>query len=167
MTLESIVKFKEICKKLNINISKDEDNFEKRVYIQDTFYLLNKLGVNLEVKYSFYKFGPYSPDLTDYYYAIMEYTDDEITEILDLELNKQEVSKVEKIQKMLYKWRTDSKFLEILVNLLFINKDMYIKNKDNEKIKETLKSLRSELFEEELYLKALNELVKEGLIEKE
>ena len=166
MTLESIVKFKEICKKLDLDISKEKDNFEKRTFMQRIFYLLNKQGINLDVKYNFYKIGPYSLDLTDYYYALMEYSDEDVNRIYRVNLTKKEEMAIMRVKGLIHAWKKDLTFLEFVVSLLFIIKDMYIKEKDNQKIKEVLASLRSEIHEESLYQKAREVLEKEGLIEK-
>lgn len=165
MTLTSIIKFNEICKKLDIDIKKEEDNFDKRILIQKIFYFLSKQGINLDVKYNFYKFGPYSSELTDYYYTLMEYNNAEISKIHKIEFDKEEELKIKKIKALFLKWKKDLVFLEFLASFLFIFKDMYIKDKNTEKIKETLKYLKPEIFNEKIYQKVQNELREEGLIE--
>lgn len=56
----------------DLNISSDIKTVEDRKLIQKSIYLLQAVGGNLNYKYSWYKMGPYSTDLTADYYRLNE-----------------------------------------------------------------------------------------------
>ena len=77
MSINNIIRFKEICDKLEIKID-PPDSFNKRFIVQKIFYFLKKLGINLETQYNFFTYGPYSSNISDYYDTIISLSDQEL-----------------------------------------------------------------------------------------
>ncbi|MEJ2248405.1 MAG: hypothetical protein P8Y70_03615 [Candidatus Lokiarchaeota archaeon] len=164
MSIKTIIKFKQICDHLSIDLKIQED-FEKRLIIQKVFYFLNKMGLELNTKFNFYKYGPYSPDLTDIYYSLAEIPEETYQTLPEIELKEEELEILQRVKNLYVNWGKDLKKFEFLASVLYIYKDMYIKNKDNEKIKNVIMKLKPDLFTKYNFEEILEELRKEGFIE--
>ena len=68
------------------------DTLDERVTFQKAIYLAQVAGVPLHYMYSWYRMGPYSPDLTRDYYALHEYSDDDMSVTTDLKIKEPFVS---------------------------------------------------------------------------
>jgi len=163
MSIKTIIKFKQICDYLNIDLK--IGGFEKRLVLQKIFYLLKKKGLDIDTKFNFYKYGPYSPDLTDIYYSLLDVSEDIFQSLPNIELRKEEREILNRMQEIYSKWGKDLKKFEFYASVLYIYKDMYIKDKNNERIKEVVKKLKPDLFKKYNFEEILDELVKEGFIE--
>jgi uncharacterized protein YwgA len=164
MSIQTIIKFKQICDHLNIDLKIEED-FKKRLIIQKLFYFLTKMGLDLNIKFNFYKYGPYSPDLTDIYYSLIDIPQEIYKTLPNIELKENEREILQQMKALYSNWSIDLKRFEFLASVLYIYKDMYIKDKSREKIEAVVKKLKPKLFKKYNLEETLDELKKEGFIE--
>ena len=54
----------------NFDPTEFQRNFDKRLVLQKTVYLLQAFGLNIGYRYTWYLRGPYSPDLTKVAYSV-------------------------------------------------------------------------------------------------
>ena len=162
MTIDSIIKFKGICDKLSLDI-KSKDDFDKRFLIQKIFYFLKVLGIDFDFKYNFFKYGPYSEYLTDHYYSILEIPEGELEKLPKITINEKEEELLKKAKNILNKWGNDFEKLEFYSSVLYVLKDMYIKDRNPEKVEKVLEQLKPDLFKKFVYKKVVKELMTEGL----
>lgn len=125
---------------------------------------MKKSGIHLDTEFNFYKYGPYSPNLTNLYYTVLNSEEKELKKLPDAELTDEEKEIIKKFKRNLNKWASNAKILEFYTSLLFISRDMYIQNKNKEKIKTILKNYKPSLFTEKLFSEAYDYLEAEGLI---
>ena len=164
MTIANIIKFKQIKDKLKLDL-KSKNDFESRFFIQKTFYFLCKLGIDLDIKFNFYAYGPYSQDLTDFLLTVQKFPVKELENLSNYELTNEEETILQKVKSILKNWGGDLRKLELYASVLYILKDMYIKDRNMEKVKETLKKLKPDLFEDKKFQQAIEDLLNEGLID--
>lgn len=165
MSFDQIIKFKKICEMLGITL-KEKDNFNKRFLIQKTFYFGIKLGIDLDLKFEFYKYGPYSSYLTDIYYSVLEIPEDALEGLSNIHITSEEIKIIEILKRILNKWKSNLKKLEYYASLLYVFEDMYIKNQNLERVQETIKKLKPALYKNMDFKHAIRELQSEGFIEK-
>jgi len=163
LSVINIIKFKKICDFLGIETEAKED-FTKRLVLQKLFYFIQKLGIDLDIKYNFYKYGPYSPDLTDIYYSVMNLTKQEFNYFPDITFTKQERIIIDKLNNIYKKWGNDIDKLEFYASVLYIYKDMYIKNTDKEGVKKVVNKLKPKLFSKFNFEEVLEELKFQGFL---
>jgi len=163
LSIQRIVKFKKICDILEIE-TKGSDDFERRLVIQKMFYFLQKLGLDLEIKYNFYKFGPYSPDLTDIYYSIINLNQQNLDYFPDIEFSNKEKEILNKLKKIFQNWGKDIKELEFYASVLYIYEDMYIRNQNQQKLIQVIKKLKPDLFKAFNVEKTIEDLKEQGLL---
>ena len=125
---------------------------------------MKKSGVHLDAEFNFYKYGPYSPNLTNLYYTVLDLNEKELKKLPDVELTNIEKEILKKFKRNLNKWVSSAKNLEFYSSLLFMSRDMYIQNKNKEKIKTLLKNYKPGLFTEQLFTEAYDYLEGEGLL---
>ena len=59
-----------------LGVGTDIESIDQRVTLQKAIYLAQAAGIPLRYRYNWYVMGPYSPDLTRDYYALLEYPSD-------------------------------------------------------------------------------------------
>lgn len=163
MSIQKIIKFKKICDFLEIE-TKGSDDFERRLIIQKLFYFLQKLGLDLEIKYNFYKYGPYSPDLTDMYYSVLNLNQQNLDHFPDIEFSTKEKEIIDKLKNIFQYWGKNIRELEFYASVLYICEDMYIKNQNKQKLFQVIKKFKPELFKRFNIDKTIEDLKKQGLL---
>lgn len=164
MSIQKIVKFKKICDILEIE-TKGSDDFERRLIIQKMFYFLQKLGLDLDIKYNFYKYGPYSPDLTDMYYSVLNLNRQKLEYFPDIDFSQKENEILIKLKKIFQLWGGNIKELEFYASVLYIYEDMYIKDQNKQKLIQVVRKFKPDLFRAFDIEKALRDLKTQGLLE--
>lgn len=166
MLNENVIKFIKICEELDIKdkINDLENNFEQRLLVQKIFYFLQKLGFSPKIKYNFYKYGPYSPDLTDIYYRSLELSKKDLKPYTDIQFTGNEKKILEKIKEILNKWGADLKKLEYYSSVLFVYEDMYFKDWNQERIKSKISILKPKHYDQFGFSNVIKELKDLGLI---
>jgi len=99
-----------VMKKYNLNMS----TLPSRIAFQKTFYLLKELGENVEFTFVWHNFGPYCQELASLGFLITKEQKTISTEF------KTESS--EKFEKLISEKVGDSRFLELLSDIVFIKK---------------------------------------------
>ena len=100
-----------------LGIERNVDTFTERKKLQKLTYLLQKFCVDLEVSYSWYLHGPYSPQLTRALFDSMSKTQPS-------KLTKQEAERVRALRTNLGTNLDSTDFLELIVSLDFIKAQM-------------------------------------------
>ena len=104
------------------------DTFEGRLILQKTVYLMQAFGLPLGYRFSWYLYGPYSPDLTKDGYEIK----DIYKTIPKLKFVKQDRQKrFDDFIKILGDNKNDAYFLELLASIHFLKKIYPLENKEN------------------------------------
>ncbi|MBN1215256.1 MAG: hypothetical protein JXA99_07400 [Candidatus Lokiarchaeota archaeon] len=163
MSIDNIIKFKKICDLLNINTNAKED-FSKRLVLQKLFYLLQKLGLNLEIKYNFYKYGPYSSDLTDIYYTIMNLSQKDFNYFPEVSFSEEELNIIHKLNTIYQEWGNNIDKLEFYTSVLYIYTDMYLKNQNKDCIKKIVNKYKPRLFIKYNFDEVLEDLKIQGFL---
>jgi len=95
------------------------DTFDGRLILQKTIYLMQSFDLPLGYRFSWYIYGPYSPDLTEDGYQLK----DIFKEVPSMKFVKEEREKqFKKFIKFLGEKKNDPKWLEILASIHFIYK---------------------------------------------
>lgn len=165
MIIAQLGKFKQICDELEIDFKK-KDTFTQRIFIQKFFYFLSKLGLDLKSKYEFFSHGPYSSQISDMYDTLLRISEKDLELLPNGVISEPENTRVQKTKILIERWGNDMKSLELYSSILYINNDMYIKDKNKKEIMKIMKSLKPNLYTDKTFEKAYNELVTEGLINK-
>jgi len=120
MVSKNLAKFIQVYEVLGLNkkIKESDKDFDKRLIIQKSFYFLIKLGFNINLKYNFFKYGPYSPSLADLYYKSLEIYGEEISHFPKIEFNNTEIKILKILRNILEKWDYNPKKLEYYSSLL-------------------------------------------------
>lgn len=100
------------------------ETLEKRVELQKSIYLIQRLGFNLGYRFSWYKRGPYSQKLADDSYKINEVSNrEEIFDSYSLNIN---TSKIENLRTSLIQSKPDDldmqHWLEIIASVDYLVK---------------------------------------------
>lgn len=127
-----------------INIPAEIDTVEDRKKVQKAIYLGQENGVNLGFHFSWYKMGPYSPELTKDYYELSEelsqgdheYTENELAPVVNEKL--QAVKSIIKTPGDVSLSQDD--WMELLASHLYLRK-----MNDFDKTKEILRKEKSNL----------------------
>ncbi len=168
MVKDTIIKFIKIQNELGILdlfAGLDQD-FDKRRLIQKMFYFLIKLGFNLKLKYNFYKYGPYSPNLADIYYESFEIAKAQIDVISDYNFSNQDRIALENLKGLFRKWGNNIKKWEYFSSLLYIHEDMYFQNWNIQNVISTITRKKPFLFDIYKLDNPLQELKNLGLLKK-
>lgn len=104
----------------------DIDTFDGRLILQKTIYLMQAFGLPLGYRFSWYVYGPYSPDLTEEGYEIKEI----YKEIPKLKFVKEEKEKqFKKFIKIFEEKKNDAYWLELMASIHFLKKVHPYENK--------------------------------------
>ncbi len=166
MVKEDIIKFIRILNELGLNqeLKKLDKDFNQRFLIQKIFYFLEKYGLNLKLKFNFYKYGPYSPYLADLYYKASKISEEKIEELSRYKFNEKEQEILKKGKNLLDKWGIDQKKFEFYSSFLYLYEDIYFKNWSMDKIRLKLSIYKPKLFDSFKFNEVLNDLKSVGLI---
>lgn len=150
-----VIQFNQIIKNLDLDASISSFNDRKR--IQKIFYFLKKLGLNFDIEYKWYIYGPYSNQLTEIYFQAEDL--DEDTDLSSISLDEKDLENIKKVNTILVDINDHEK-LEYYASILFIWKDMVFirKKKDESTIKETIRELKPELYSKYSYKEAVEYL---------
>jgi uncharacterized protein YwgA len=154
-------KFVSICQDLGID--PDISNFSDRLKLQKIIYILIKRGLSLDYNFSWYKHGPYSPDLTDVYYM---YQNSDFDNKPKKTLSSEDIEVLKSSKKFINSIKDDPDRLEFIASLIFISNDMifYKTPKNKETIKKKLKELKYHLFQKYDFQENFESLKQIGLI---
>ena len=81
-----LVNLQLVLKELGVDPS--IETLDERVTFQKAIYLAQAAGIPLHYRYSWYKMGPYSRDLTRDYYALHEYSSQSGARAMEVELRE-------------------------------------------------------------------------------
>jgi len=162
LSIDKIIKFKKICDILEIE-TKGTYDFERRLMIQKMFYFLQKLGLDLGIKYNFHTYGPYSADISDIY-ATLNQNHKSVDCLPDIEFSNEEIEIIKKLKEILLNWGKDLKELEFYSSVLYIYQDMYIKNQNRKRLIQAVRKFKPNLFNKFNIEKILDDLKKQGLL---
>jgi uncharacterized protein YwgA len=116
----------------------DMKDFDERLRLQKTVYLLWANGISLGYGFNWYVRGPYSPQLASDGYAL---SDELFEESKNITLNNEEsiIESLNKFKEILGDKIDDSLYLEILASLHYIKKVAFRDRDDFEGISNWLK----------------------------
>ncbi|MHA1253193.1 MAG: hypothetical protein ACTSRP_24650, partial [Candidatus Helarchaeota archaeon] len=140
------------------------DNFNTRLLIQKAFYFLTKLGFPFRIKFNFYKYGPYSPELAELYYRSTELAKNSVDNYFKIEFTKEEMQKLKGCKEIINQWGNNPEKLEYYASVLFVYDDMYFSNWNENLVKEKIAALKPELFKKFEFKEVLRELKQFNLI---
>ena len=121
------------------------ETFEKRMILQKKIYLLQLTGVDLEYRYNWYIYGPYSPALAHTAFTLREEIkyDDEFNKY---ELNSKTKSKFDTLDKIFGLPFTpetnEPEWLELLASLHYLKHIAYWPGKSNPEFEEVFEKLK-------------------------
>lgn len=102
----------------------EKDTFDERLISQKKVYLLQALGTDLGYHYNWYLRGPYSPVLTSYMYANLDWLKDSNTELADYRLSCDAENNIRCVNEMTQQSSsaglTESAWYELLASLHYI-----------------------------------------------
>jgi len=168
MVKKNIMKFIQVLNKLGLSDYNDrlELDFDKRLLIQKVFYFLVKLGFDFKLKYNFYRYGPYSPELADIYFESSEFISMKIHEDSENHFSNNDKIALNTVKALLDKWGESTQIWEYYSSLLFIYEDMYFKKWNIESVKAKIAREKYELFDRFKFEPVLLELKELDLITK-
>lgn len=136
-------------------------NFENRKKIQKVFYFLVAKGLEFDIDYKWYKYGPYSSELSSIYFQA-----DQVESPEESILSGKEREIAENMSKFLETFGNDTEKLEFYASILFIWKDMLFINKEKsvETIEEKLKEWKPNLTQKYSIKDAFNTLKENNYI---
>jgi uncharacterized protein YwgA len=108
-------------------IELDMELFDNRIRLQKLIYILNHYGIRLGYHFTWWKYGPYSPKLTEDGYAQLE--------IEPKKLTNHDLSIIEKIKKGKM-FLQDSGKAELIASYLYLEK--HLTNREQNEIIEEL-----------------------------
>lgn len=146
------------------------NNFNQRLLLQKSTYLLQCWGVDLGFRYNWYIRGPYCPDLTAQAFDISEHYEEYAQICKKLELTEPVKQTIEEIKN----WISDNKpvemnpidWQELIASLHYIQHRTYLENKDKEIIADFL-LIKKNWYDKTQVLHAYDVLDKSGLINNE
>ncbi len=130
------------------------DTLPNRIAFQKTVFLLQKLGINSGYSFGWYSFGPYSSQLAKEGFSV---EDNDVSTALILEHPS-----VEKFKELKKDFEKDSKFLELMADIVFLKSQLHIQ--DHQKIFQRIVQHRVYLNNYAKFKLALERLSKAGLI---
>lgn len=166
MINENVIKFIKICEYLSLKDKiKDLDkDFELRLVFQKIFYFLVKLGFPFKIRYSFYKYGPYSPGLADLYYKSMEISKEDLNHYTEIEFTDNEKQKIEVCKEILSRWGSDFEKFEYYASVLYVYDDMYFNNWNKISVRHKISIFKPKLFDKFGFEEVLEQLKHFNLI---
>ncbi len=168
MVKKDIIKFIQVQIELGLSDSNNrlELDFDKRLLIQKVFYFLIKLGFDFKLKYNFYKYGPYSPELADIYFESSEFKSMKIHETSEYHFSNNDKTALNLLKSLMDKWGENTQIWEYYSSLLYIHEDMYFRKWNIESVKAKIAREKYELFDRFKFESVLQELKELGLITK-
>ncbi|MCK9596789.1 hypothetical protein M0R19_06380 [Candidatus Pacearchaeota archaeon] len=145
---------KEFVASMFKTFSLDLKTLPSRIAFQKTIYLLQELSSKNDFTFRWNNFGPYSSALAHIGFSINE------VDVIDAQIVTG--PNIERFKELVKGHEKDSKFLEILADIIFIKKDMK-KNKEEEIFLE-LVNHRTYLNDRDLFKLAIERLSKFNLI---
>jgi len=134
--------------------SLDLNTLPSRIAFQKTIYLLQKLSSKNDFLFGWNNFGPYSSELAHVGFSINEV--DIVNAQIAIGLN------IDKFKELVKGYEKDSRFLEILSDIIFIKEEM--KKDKEEDIFLELVNHRTYLGDKDLFKLAMGRLAKFNLI---
>ena len=156
-----INRFIQFCRYLELDTS--ISSMADRIRLQKIFYILKNFNLDLNLKFTWYKHGPYSTHLADIYYYVNEHPS-----ILssDLNLSNTEILNLEKSKEFLGPIIDDTDLLEFYASILFVYKDMVFRKDERNQItyENKIKYSKLGLYNMFNYKESLTRLQRYGLI---
>lgn len=150
---DQIARYILICNYLKINPT--HSNFSDRKRIQKIFYILKIFNLDLDYKYNWYKYGPYSPKLTDVYYQANKFlSSGELNKYI---LNEKDKKVLDYAVSFLEPIINNVEILEYYASILYIRKDMIFFDieKNENTIEKEIAQLKPLLFKKKSYEEAI------------
>lgn len=125
-----------------LDVADDVGSIDQRLILQKVALLGQSFGVSLDYSYNWYVKGPYSPALTEDYYAMQGYSDDSI----NFEFNEDVKNRLNRLSKIIHKYDNENsgsimpKWVEALASLVFLIKKSYKTDEEALRVLETQKS---------------------------
>lgn len=145
-----------------------KESFADRLVAQKKMYLLQALGSDLGYQYNWYLHGPYSPTLTGYVYANLDWINDSSDELKQYNLSENTRNHIQRVndleQKRIVTGLTQSDWYELLASLHYIShnrKSWDVRKKED--VFQKLQKYKPKYSEEECKL-AFSILEKEGFL---
>ncbi|MEP0827614.1 MAG: hypothetical protein HRF51_03755 [bacterium] len=98
-------------------------SLEDRIFLQKSIYLLQLLGINLGYRFSWYRLGPYTSDLTTTAFQIQANIDQYIERFAKAALRKEVLESIDKLKHLLNKKPEkieDHKWFELLSSIHYL-----------------------------------------------
>ena len=102
----------------NFDPSVFKNDFDRRLIIQKTIYLLQAFGLNIGYRYSWYLRGPYSPELAHTAYAVAEKFDTKLA----VQVDGQENERFREFLRFIDNKKNDHYCLEAIASIHFLAK---------------------------------------------
>ena len=152
---------------LNIN----KENFDDRLMAQKKMYLLQALGTDLGYHYNWYLHGPYSPALTGYVYANLDWIKDSSDEFRHYRLSNNTKNNIQRVnalgEKLNKTGLNQPDWYELLASLHYINRNRKSwAVSEQEDIFKKLQKYKPKYSEQQCRV-AFSVLQEEGFLEKE
>lgn len=121
-------------------IKVDMSEFDRRLVLQKTVYLLQEAGVHLGYPYRWYLRGPYSPALADDLFMFASLEDHGASELANWQLEPASQNRIAELKPLLTKGNLAGRVrpLELLASTLFLVRTGQAKATDAEGITSTL-----------------------------
>lgn len=121
-------------------IEVDMSEFDKRLVLQKTVYLLQEAGVHLGYPYRWYLRGPYSPALADDLFMFASLEDHGASELANWQLEPASQTRIAHLEPLLTKGSLKERVhhLELLASALFLIRTGQAKATDSQGITQTL-----------------------------
>jgi len=136
------------------------NDFDKRLILQKTVYLLQAFGLNIGYRYSWYLRGPYSPELAHTAYSVAENFDSQL--VVQFTESKSE-RRFEEFLSFIKNKKDDQYCLEAIASIHFLAK-LY-GEKNEQLIYDEVKQKVGQMLKEE-FICLWNELWQNGLLDK-
>lgn len=105
-----------------------KDDFNDRLIAQKKIYLLQVLGIDLGYHYSWYLHGPYSPALTSYMYANLDWIEESGEILSKYKLSDRAKNSVQRVNELWKKIKlkdlNEAACYELLASLHYIHQNM-------------------------------------------
>ncbi|MGI6428477.1 MAG: hypothetical protein ACOXZ6_01970 [Syntrophomonadaceae bacterium] len=146
------------------------NNFNQRLLLQKSTYLLQCWGIDLGFRYNWYIRGPYCPDLTAQAFDISEYYEEYSQACNKLELTESVKQTIEKFKKWISQNKPEgmnsTDWQELLASIHYIQHRTYLEDKNREKVADFL-LMKKNWYTKAQVLHAYDVLAKSGLITNE
>ena len=113
------------------------ETLDKRVTFQKAIYLAQAAGIPLHYRYSWYRMGPYSRDLTRDYYALYEYSSQSAARATKLEIREPFASVLRKLRVEMaapcHSSLEQREWLELLSSVHYLRKNVQLDANDTQR----------------------------------